>query len=114
MSKENLREYEELGYKRRVEVTYHKNVDATTINEYVYDPNEEDETDREIDNWYITSYPGKPNTEKTKHKYILAKHLYWNEEVNEEDIEFVEWVPPETIIYEPEEHDDLLDELDFL
>ena len=93
MAKEDSSRYKELGYKTRVQVEYNELIDTTSINECIYKPNEEDGTEIEIDHWYVTFYPGKPDIEKTKEQYKMWKESFLKESV--EGVEYMDWVSPE-------------------
>lgn len=85
--------YDVLGYKRRVEMVYRENINTTFVKEYIYNPEEEDEIDREINHYDVCMYPGKPDMKKTKSRYKTVKTILWEESV--EGVEYIEWKPPE-------------------
>ena len=93
-SPEKSKEYDRLGYKRRVEVRYNVLLKATMIYEYIYDPNYGVSEGCGVDCWSVTFYSGKPNMEKTKKWYQQWKDWNRHEEVPD-DVEYVEWIPPE-------------------
>ena len=90
--KEKIENYLKKGYVIKVGVVYLSRSDLTIINEYVIDPNEEDEIDREIDHWYMFFYRGKPNDETTREKYRIMKETIYRESM--EGIEILPWVSP--------------------
>lgn len=83
--------YDKLGYKRRVEAEYFEFGDVTFIKEYVYNPEEEDEIEREIEHFDVCMYPGKPDMKTTKARYSTVKRLLWEEPI--EGVEYIDWVP---------------------
>lgn len=99
------------GLKRRVEMVYRDNINTTFVKEYIYDPEIEDEVDREINHYDICMYVGKPDMEKTKSRYRTVKTILWNESI--EGVEYIEWKPPEPykLIWE-DELDELPDDED--
>lgn len=82
--------YEELGYIRRVESVYWKELDITTVFERVYDPSQSPK--KLIAEFHVAMYKGKPDMEKTKEKYRVIKTVLWNEDMS--GVGFVTWTPP--------------------